>query len=180
MLNLKRKKTASQKVFSMKMIFLPVIVFILLVILFSGNGQMFQLRAQVNPFSFTAAGDWGMNSETGATLGLIPSTGAIFNLALGDLSYDSTSPETTWCNFVKSYVGEIFPFELVTGNHENEPTGDDGFIDNFAACLPDRMNSVISPLGKYGREYYFDYQNLRVIMIGADNADGSDAYDYVV
>jgi len=129
-------------------------------------------------FVFTAAGDWSGSSRTSANLDAIAASGAVFNLALGDLSYSSITPETAWCDYVKSHVGANFPFQLVTGNHENAPTGDDGYIDNFASCLPDRMNSIPSATSRYGWEYYFDYLNVRVLMLPADNADGADPYSY--
>jgi hypothetical protein len=57
---------------------------------------------------------------------------------------------------------------LITGNHEDSPSGDEGFIDNFADCLPDRLGSV----GSYAHRYYFDYPATnplaRFILIDAD------------
>ena len=151
-----------------------------------------RVAVQTTPFSFTAAGDYGFGSDAAATVRGMGAAAAALNLALGDLSYSNNRPESEWCQFVKDNLnagagrpagdpfGETFPFQLIVGNHENERGGDDGYIDNYAACLPDRMNSVISPYGEYAREYYFDYQNARVILVGADNADGADPYDYVV
>ena len=148
--------------------------------------------AQTTSFAFTAAGDYGFSDDAAATLRKIGAAAAVFNLALGDMSYSHSRPESEWCQFVKDNLnagagrpaggpfGESFPFQLITGNHENEPILEDGYIDNYAACLPDRMNSVISPYGEYAREYYFDYQNARFILVGADNADGIDPYDYAV
>src|SRR3989344_387516 len=107
-------------------------------------------------FTFTAAGDYSSNStRTTAVLnGMNPaSSGANFNLALGDLSYGSKTPETAWCDYVKSKVGDAFPFELIPGNHEDDgPAGNN--IDNFELCLPDRIGGIA---GRYSREYYFDY-----------------------
>src|SRR5918992_5798607 len=111
-------------------------------------------------FVFTAAGDYGFNKDTTATLDLIARSGASFNLALGDLSY-TDAPESDWCAYVHSRVGKTFPFQLVAGNHEDD-FGEHGHISEFADCLPDRMNSI----GDYAKEYYFDYQGLaRFIMI---------------
>jgi len=50
-------------------------------------------------------------------------------------------------------VGSTFPFELLSGNHEDGGEIQDGLIDNFVQCLPDRLGAV----GTYGKEYYFDY-----------------------
>jgi 3',5'-cyclic AMP phosphodiesterase CpdA len=90
-------------------------------------------------------------------------SGASFNLALGDLSY-TDAPESEWCDYVHSRVGDKFPFQLVAGNHEDD-FGGDGHISEFATCLPDRMDSV----GDYAKEYYFDYRGVaRFILISPD------------
>lgn len=114
--------------------------------------------AQTEPsFTFTAAGDYSSNvNRTTAVLnGMNPAnSGAQFNIALGDLSYGNKTPETVWCDYVKSKVGADFPFELIPGNHEsNGPAGNN--IDNFELCLPHRATAAVT--GRYSREYYFDY-----------------------
>ena len=103
-------------------------------------------------FTFTAGGDYSANSSTSASLDLLPTTGASFHLALGDMSYSQLVPESAWCDYVKSHVGTTFPFELLSGNHEDN--GPDGLIENFAACLPDQLGIIT---GEYAKEYYFDY-----------------------
>ena len=50
-------------------------------------------------------------------------------------------------------MGSTFPFELLSGNHEDGGDYQDGLIDTFVQCLPDRLGAV----GTYGKEYYFDY-----------------------
>src|SRR5881396_119920 len=73
------------------------------------------------------------------------------------------------------HVGSSFAFELVSGNHEDDARPN-GFIDNFAACLPDRMNAH----GRYGAEYYFDVGPLiRVIVIAPNLRVGGVSYEYV-
>ena len=109
-------------------------------------------EAASTSFVFTAAGDYSANSFTTASLDLVPGTGASFHLGLGDFSYSQLTPESAWCDYVKSHVGGTFPFELLAGNHEDN--GPDGLIENFAACLPDRIGSIT---GEYAKEYYFDY-----------------------
>lgn len=159
------------------LLFFLLIAVVSLVGLFVYNKQNFIIKAQTAPFAFTAAGDISANSNTIATLDLIASSGSNFHLALGDLSYDQIVPELAWCDYVKSHVGANFPFELVSGNHEDD-TRTDGFIDNFAACLPDRLGSA----GSYGKEYYFDYPavspQVRVVMIAADLNINGEFYDY--
>src|SRR6266496_1002052 len=114
-----------------------------------------QAPSQSTSFSFTAGGDIGGNSNTSTALDLIAQSGSQFHLAIGDLSYSEITPESNWCSYVKSRVGSTFPFELLSGNHEDggEILTQDGLIDNFAQCLPDRLGAV----GTYGKEYSFDY-----------------------
>lgn len=129
-------------------------------------------RAAGGSIVFSAGGDFGANANTTATLGAIARSGSAFHLALGDLSYSDLA-EPAWCDYVKSSLGSTFPVELLVGNHE-EDGGPDGYIGNFAACLPDRMGST----GTYAAEYYFDKGPARFILIGADTSVGGVAYDY--
>jgi len=111
-------------------------------------------RADTAPTSFTfgAAGDFGASSAAGATFTTLAGAGTDLFFAVGDLSYSQVTPESAWCDFVKTRVGSAYPFELVSGNHEDN--GPDGLISNFAACLPDRTGNVT---GSYGKEYFVDY-----------------------
>ena len=150
-------------------------------------------EAQSSSFVFTAGGDHGapIGSDTRSSLQAIVDSGAVFHLALGDMSYTETGQEPTdgtspspWCSGddpnqnIKFIIGERFPFQLVVGSNEDDDFVD-GYIGNFAACLPDRMNST----GVYGAEYYFDYPQtdplMRAIMIGAKNTVNGELYDYV-
>ncbi|MBI4671488.1 MAG: metallophosphoesterase [Chloroflexi bacterium] len=133
--------------------------------------------AQATSFTFTAVGDLGGTANTDGVLTGIANAGANFQLTLGDLSYGSYAPETAWCSYVQSKVGATFPFELVSGNHDmdGQPTG---HINNFAACLPDRIGNLT---GAYGKQYYFDYQNLaRIIFISPNLVLDGEAYTYTV
>jgi Calcineurin-like phosphoesterase len=102
-------------------------------------------------FSFGVAGDFGANSNTGSVLNAVQATGADAFFAIGDFSYNEVTPESAWCDFVKSRVGSSYPFELLAGNHEDN--GPDGLVSNYATCLPDRLGVQ----GDYPREYYVDY-----------------------
>lgn len=124
-------------------------------------------------FKFTAGGDHGARADTEANFSAIADANPAFHLALGDLSYSETDTESQWCDLVKSHLGDT-PVQLVVGNHEDD-FNVDGYIGNFAQCLPDRMGST----GTYGAEYYFDVNGLaRIIMIGADNRVDGEFYDY--
>ncbi len=146
--------------------------------------------ASSSSFVFGAAGDFDANAATTAGLDLLAVSGSSLFLALGDLSYGTISPETAWCSYVTSHLGSGFPFELLSGNHEDGGESASGLIDNFAACLPDRVGAIS---GTYGKEYYFDYPVARplarLIMISPDltftnggyhsYAAGSPHYDWL-
>ena len=126
-------------------------------------------------FVFTAVGDLGGSANTDAVLTGIANSGAAFQLTIGDLSYGTYAPESAWCSYVQSKVGATFPFELVGGNHEMDGSSQ-GHINNFAQCLPDRIGNVT---GVYGKEYYFDYENLaRVIFISPNLKLDGETYSY--
>lgn len=119
-------------------------------------------------------GDYYATADTDRVLTGIKNANVDFNLALGDYNYDASVSESAWCDYVKNIVGPVFPFELAAGNHDSDVG--DGYIDNFAACLPDRLSSVT---GSYGKEYYFDYQGLARFIITAPNLNlGGEYYDY--
>ena len=105
-------------------------------------------------FSFGAAGDWGQNSNTTSVLTAIHDSGANFAIALGDFSYVPGNSETAWCDFVKGSVGSTYPFELISGNHEDAVR--DGQINNYIQCLPHRLTPLNSG-ALYGKQYYYDY-----------------------
>ncbi|MDQ1499654.1 MAG: hypothetical protein QOI86_2994 [Actinomycetota bacterium] len=127
-------------------------------------------------FTFGSAGDFTASADAAATLATLAGSATDVFVATGDLSYN-TAPESAWCDFVKSKVGSTYPFEIVSGNHEDN--GPNGTVGNFTACLPDRIGNVS---GNYGREYFFDYPPsaplARFIMISPDLtfADGTVEY----
>ncbi|MBI4066825.1 DNRLRE domain-containing protein [Candidatus Gottesmanbacteria bacterium] len=143
--------------------------------LFLTVGFFFRPSAQTNSFSFGMGGDFGVGSEANATLDKIAQSNLSFFLAVGDLSYGDAT-ESDWCTYVKQRLGSTFSFEIVSGNHEDGDVPREGFIDNFAACLPHRLGTLTAT---YGREYYFDYQGLaRFIMISPSIDYVSGTWDY--
>jgi hypothetical protein len=136
-------------------------------------------------FTFAAAGDHGANATTAQSLAALDASPASFYLALGDLDYDETTSDAAWCDFVHQHLptkGPNFPFEVVTGNHEDDSKVD-GFILNHAACLPDRLGSTAGPGSQYGVEYSFDYPAgaplARFIMISPELKVSGTTYHYV-
>ncbi len=113
---------------------------------------------------FTAAGDYAMGSNTDGVLNALAADGSDAHLALGDMSYSTTGQEDAWCSFVKARVGDKFPFELISGNHESN--GLNGNINDFSACMPNQLPGLV---GTYGRQYYVDVPQVnplvRYIMI---------------
>ena len=99
----------------------------------------------------TAAGDYSSSKAAAAVLSRIGTIKPDLHVALGDLSYGADGAEKSWCDFVTARTGKELPFELVAGNHESN--GQNGHIDDFAACLPNRLPGVV---GTYGRQYYVD------------------------
>ena len=136
-------------------------------------------------FTFAAAGDHGAAAKTTTSLAALDASPAAFYLALGDMDYDETLTDAAWCDYVHANLpikGPSFPFEVVTGNHEEDP-GPNGSILNHAACLPDRLGATVGPGSTYGAEYAFDYpasQPLaRFIMISPELTVGGINYHYV-
>lgn len=99
----------------------------------------------------TAAGDYSSSAAAAGVLSRIGQLKPDLHLALGDFSYGATGAEQSWCDFVTSRTGAGFPFQLVAGNHESN--GQNGNINDFAACLPNQLPGAV---GSYGRQYYVD------------------------
>jgi hypothetical protein len=123
---------------------------------------------------FTAAGDIGGHDDLGgAVFDSMAAEQADFFLLLGDVSYSQIEPETAWCDWAKGHFPTGHPIQVVGGNHEDDGRSD-GFIGDFAGCVPDRMGAT----GSYGAEYYFDAGAVRVIMVAADLTVDGVSYGY--
>ena len=120
------------------------------------------------------AADIGSDDQGKATLDAMAKADPDLHLALGDLSYAGQQSERPWCDLVRDKLGLVVPIQVLAGNHE-EDSGEDGRIQEFADCLPDRMNST----GLYGSEYYFDIGKLaRVILVSPDLTIDGEHYFY--
>lgn len=121
---------------------------------------------------FTAQGDIGLGAEAGKVLEVIAGLNPQLNLALGDFSYKA-GREGEFCDMVTGKLGADFPYQLITGNHESN--GEQGDIDNFARCLPNRLPGVE---GEYGQQWRVDVPEehpvVRFIMVspGIEFKDG--------
>ena len=127
---------------------------------------------------FSALGDINSTDASDAVLRSIAGRHDEFTLALGDLSYGADGEEEAWCRFVTRRVGARHPFELVSGNHESN--GENGNIERFARCLPNRLPGLV---GTYGRQWYVDqpaaHPLVRIVMISPalDFGHGEWSYD---
>ena len=137
------------------------------------------VAATPSSFTFGAAGDMGVGSAAAATLANLGGAGTDFFLHLGDFSYGGKvngagNTPADWCKFVQSTANlpADYPYELVSGGHTSQASSaQDGPIESYTACLPDRMGSTVAPGSAYGKDYYFDYPHdaplARVFMIAA-------------
>ncbi len=124
---------------------------LLLALLILVLGTHVSAAPQPGVVHFTAVGDLASTTNASAVLNSINTIDSDFTLALGDLSYGVAGQEQSWCDFVTSRVGQGYPFELVSGNHESN--GQNGNINDFSACLPNQLPGAV---GTYGRQYYVD------------------------
>ena len=126
---------------------------------------------------FSALGDINSTDASDAVLRSIADRHDDFTLALGDLSYGADGEEEAWCRFVTRRVGAEHPFELVSGNHESN--GENGNIERFARCLPNRLPGLV---GSYGRQWYVDqpaaHPLVRVVMISPALDFGHGLWSY--
>jgi len=99
---------------------------------------------------FTAQGDIGLGAEARQVLDTVAGLRPQLNLALGDLPYEA-GIDREFCDMVKGKLGEDFPYEVLTGNHESD--GRDGDIENIVNCLPNRLPGL---QGDYGTQWYVD------------------------
>jgi hypothetical protein len=106
--------------------------------------------AEAESVHFTAQGDIGLGSGARKVLDVIAGLNPQLNLALGDFSYRAGG-EQEFCNMVTGKLGADFPYQLITGNHESN--GEEGDIDKFARCLPNKLPGV---QGEYGIQWRVD------------------------
>ncbi len=124
--------------------------------------------------TITIAGDMGANAHASATLVAVADIVPDAHFVAGDLSYSQVVPESAWCSYVRDVVGTSITIELLVGTHEDD-NGSDGFIRDFAACMPDQLTST----GDYGVQYYSDLGDLvRVVLIAPDISVDGVHYDY--
>ena len=161
----------------------PLVLILVLLAIFVAPHYSPNAHAETS-FSFGAAGDYGYTSNSNAAQALfikMGQSGLGFALALGDLSYGETSPDT-WCGSFKLSVSNL---EVMTGNHDSGETSNPNPGDNLNFF--DTPNALVSPgrqrychftlpgatpiTGLEGMEYYFDYPAtgplVRIISVSA-------------
>lgn len=123
-----------------------------------------------NTVRFVATGDYGRTANTDKVLArmnaLFQAENIAFHLGVGDLSYGQNGQEPSWCNYIRTGIGNAVPFVLLAGNHEDDRSLN-GFIGNFIAapdCFPDPIG--VTDTTTYGAQYWFDHAGqMRIIMI---------------
>ena len=128
----------------------------------------------VTRLAFTA--DTGMDANAKAVLAKIGAGGYDVTSLIGDFAY-VPNQETTFCALVNDRIpGKV---AVVAGNHEEIPNPD-GTMEKYEACLPNEVGAVPYATSRYGRDYYFDTGNVRVILMSPDIplATGTKTYVY--
>ena len=108
--------------------------------------------------AFTA--DVGLAAQGKATLAKIGSTDPAATVILGDLAYEAAP--AAFCAQTNARISSPGAL-VVAGNHE-EMGSADGYIDDYAECLPAELPIT----GTYAREYFFDVDGVRVILVSPD------------
>lgn len=108
--------------------------------------------------AFTA--DVGLAAQGKATLAKIGSTDPAATVILGDFAYEDAP--AAFCEQTNSRISSPGAL-VVAGNHE-EMGSADGYIDDYAECLPAELPIT----GTYAREYFFDVDGVRVILVSPD------------
>ena len=124
----------------------PLVLILVLLAIFVAPYYFPNASAETS-FSFGAAGDYGYTSNSNAAQALFTrmgQSGLGFALALGDLSYGETSPDT-WCGSFKASVNNL---EVMTGNHDSGETGNPNPGDNLNFF--DTPSALVNP----GRQRY--------------------------
>ena len=123
----------------------------------------------LEPTSLVFTADVGVGTQGKTTLAKIGLRNPAATVILGDLAY-APNLEQAFCDQVNSRIKT--PVQLLAGNHE-EMGSTDGYIDDYAACLPGGLPIT----GTYAREYYFDRGNVRTILVSPDiEFSGPDSY----
>lgn len=116
----------------------------------------------VTKIAFTA--DTGLATTGKAVLDKIGASNPNAAVLVGDFAYVPNA-EQQFCDQVNSRIpGKV---AIVAGNHEEIPNPD-GTMEKYEACMPDEVGAVPYATSKYGRDYYFDIGNVRVILISPD------------
>ena len=123
----------------------------------------------VDPIALVFTADIGVGTQGKTTLAKIGTRNPAATVILGDLAY-APNLEQAFCDQVNSRIKT--PVQLLAGNHE-EMGSTDGYIDDYAACLPGSLPIT----GTYAREYFFDVGNVRTILVSPDiEFSGPDSY----
>jgi hypothetical protein len=156
-----------------KQLLLPLFTFaIFLSVLVQLHGVPFVTNAQTAGTAiFGSVGDSGGSSNANAVFTAAKSANLNFFVHVGDLSYGEQGGASGWSTWIKGIFGDVYPFEIVSGNHDN------GDIAVYAQGLPNKMAGM---QGTYAQNYYFDYPQtsplVRIIMTSPGIFDPDTAW----
>ena len=115
--------------------------------------------------NFGAAGDWGCNSNTEATVSNMDAKNPQFVFGLGDYSYASTG--SCWFSRINPEIDN--QMKIAIGNHEDDSSeGFQGYMDRF---------------GLSQTYYSYNQENVHVLVIDTDKnsfSSGSPQYNFIV
>ncbi len=137
------------------------ILFFYLFFLFSVYNLVYALA----DYNFAAAGDWGCNSNTEATVTNMDVKNPEFIFGLGDYSYRSTG--SCWFSRIDPEIDN--EMRIAIGNHEDDSSeGFSGYMSHF---------------GLSQTFYSYDYENTHILVMDTDRnsySGGSAQYNFVL
>src|SRR5438445_10543560 len=97
---------------------IAILTVLVLLSLFTVGGSLSASGPSSSSFTFAAAGDLDANANANSSLVRLSGAGTNFFLAIGDLSYNTITPETSCWNYVQSYVYMNHTLQPHTSIHE--------------------------------------------------------------
>lgn len=122
------------------------------------------VNAQTGSVTFGSVGNVGDSSNARLVLNSIKNANMNFFLHVGDFTSDTTPGATDFSSFVRSIVGEDYPYQIVAGDWDAVN------VNKYITGLPNKMQNI---KGSYAKNYYFDYPAqgpvVRVFMIAPND-----------
>src|SRR5918994_208527 len=153
--------TSFQKLENRSIILVILFSFLTFIIVSAFSGNLVQL---IHAANYGAAGDWGCNSNTEATVSNMDAKNPERVFGLGDYSYASTG--SCWFSRIDPEIDN--EMRIAIGNHEDDSSeGFQGYMDRF---------------GLSQTYYSYDHENVHVLVIDTDRnsfSSGSSQYNFI-